>query len=283
MSALALVIVLAAAVGHATWNLLSKQVAGGAGFVWIYISVSVVLFAPAVLAVVLIRPRPFGALGATFVLGSALIHSAYFILLQRSYRVGDLSLIYPLARGSGSMFSAAAAILFFGERPSALAIFGALMVGVGVLLFARGAPGTHSMKSFFFGLLIGVLIALYTLWDKHAVSRIGISPLVMQWGTSLGLAVLLAPAALANREEVRREWTLHRKQAIAIGFLIPFSYILVLTALVFSPVSTIAPAREISILIGAVMGAKVLAEGDAERRLLAATMMVLGLVALAFG
>lgn len=283
MNAFALVLVLAAAFGHASWNLLSKQAGGGTGFIWIYCTVSAVLYAPLTLAFVFVRPKHFGTLEAAFVLGSALIHSGYFILLQHGYRVGDLSLIYPLARGSGSLLSTTAAILFFGEHPGWLALLGALVVAVSILLFASPTAGTNSWKDFLFGLLTGVLIAMYTLWDKHAVSKLGISPLIMQWGTSFGLAVLLAPAAVRNWKEVRQEWRVHRKHAIGIGLLSPLAYLLILTAMVFSPVSYIAPAREISILIGAVMGARLLAEGDPQRRLVAATMMVLGVVALAFG
>lgn len=283
MNLLALVLVLAAAFGHASWNLLSKQAGGGAAFVWIYCTASAVLFAPPALAAIFLRPGRFGLWGLAFVAGSALIHTGYFVLLQRSYRVGDLSLVYPLARGGGAMLSTTAAILLFGERPSALALAGAFVVGAGILLFA-GSPGSgQSRRGFWSGLLTGALISMYTLWDKHAVSKVGVSPIVMQWGTTVGLALLLAPTAAKNWDEVRREWKTHRKQALGIGVLSPLAYILVLTAMVFSPVSYVAPAREISILIGAVMGARVLAEGDPQRRLLASAMMVLGVIALAIG
>ena len=283
MSALALALVLAAAFGHASWNLLSKKAGGGASFVWIYTTVSVALYAPITLAALLWQPRHLGLLGLTFVFGSAVIHGGYFVLLQYSYRVGDFSLVYPLARGTGSMLSTISAIVLFGERPSALALTGAFVVGASVVLFAGSSSSDKSRRDFLSGVMTGALIAMYTLWDKHAVSRLGVSPLLMEWGTAVGLTLLLLPTALRNWEQVRREWAVHRKHAIGIGILCPLAYILVLTALSFSPVSYVAPAREMSILIGTVMGARLLAEGHPHRRLVAAGLMVLGVIALAAG
>jgi len=283
MTILALLLVLAAALAHSSWNLLSKQAGGGASFVWIYCTISAVLYAPVALAALLYRPRHFGWLELAFVLGSALIHVGYFVLLQRGYRVGDLSLVYPLARGTGAMTSTLAAVLVFGERPSWVSLLGAFAVGVSILLFAWYSRVGRSPQALFYGTLTGLLIAAYTLWDKHAVSTLRISPVILEWGTTVGLVILLAPTAARNRREVRREWSAHRKHALGIGILCPLAYILVLTALVFSPVSSIAPAREVSILIGAAMGTQVLAEGQPYRRLMAATLMVLGVIALALG
>jgi drug/metabolite transporter (DMT)-like permease len=283
MNALALVLVLGAAFGHATWNLLIKQAGGGASFVWIYCTVSAVVYAPLMLLALFYSPHHLGMIGLTFVLGSAFIHVGYFVLLQRGYRVGDLSLLYPLARGSGALIATVAAMLFFGEHPTRLALLGAFGVGVSILFFAWPSGSGRSPQEFFYGPLTGLLIAAYTLWDKHAVSKLGIPPVVMSCGEMVGLAVLLAPTAARNWQEVRSEWKAHRRHALGIGILCPLSYILVLTALTFSPVSYIAPAREISILIGAVMGTRVLAEGHPRRRLVAATMMVLGVIALAVG
>jgi len=84
-------------------------------------------------------------------------------------------------------------------------------------------------------------------------------------------------------ESARNEWRIHRFEAIGVALLVPLSYILVLTAMKFTPVSYVAPAREISILIGTAMGTRLLSEGDVQRRLAAAGAMVLGVVALAVG
>ena len=134
-----------------------------------------------------------------------------------------------------------------------------------------------------YALITGLFIAAYTLWDKQAVSHFAIMPMVLDWGANLGRAILLTPFALRYSEEAVIEWREHKWEAIAVAILIPLSYILVLTAMSFTPVSYVAPAREISILIGTALGARLLAEGDAPRRLAAAGAMVLGIVALALG
>jgi drug/metabolite transporter (DMT)-like permease len=134
-----------------------------------------------------------------------------------------------------------------------------------------------------YALITGTLIAAYTLWDKQAVSTFAVSPVLLDWGQNLGRTVLLTPLALRQWENTRKEWRTHRVEAVGVALLVPLSYILVLTAMQFTPVSYVAPAREISILIGTAMGTRLLAEGDVSRRLLGACAMVLGVVALSVG
>jgi len=95
--------------------------------------------------------------------------------------------------------------------------------------------------------------------------------------------IVMAPLALRRRAEVEAAWTRQKKAVILVALLCPLSYILVLTAMVFTPVSYVAPAREIGILFGALMGAHWLQEGDVTRRIAAAAAMALGVVALAIG
>lgn len=155
-----------------------------------------------------------------------------------------------------------------------------------VFVLAGGAGGIRfgaSEGAVAYGLLTGAVIATYTLWDQHAVAVLAIPPLVLDWGSSVSRVVILSPVAMRHRDRVRTLWRDQWKVILALGLLNPLSYILVLTALVTTPVSYIAPAREISILLGALLGARLLAEGDARRRLLAAGGMVAGVLALALG
>jgi drug/metabolite transporter (DMT)-like permease len=101
--------------------------------------------------------------------------------------------------------------------------------------------------------------------------------------TVLVTTLLLTPVAMSRRKEIRVLWRAHKPEVLGVAVLSPLSYILVLMALVFTPVSYVAPAREISILIGAAMGARLLSEGDSTRRLIAAGAMVVGIIALALG
>jgi drug/metabolite transporter (DMT)-like permease len=200
--------------------------------------------------------------------------------------VGDLSLVYPLARGTGPLLATAAAIAFFGERPSLLALCGVMLIVAGVFLLTRepkDAQTGRSRSGVAYGLATGVFIAAYTLWDKHAVSALLIPPLLQDWASNLVRALLLTPIAARRGGEVRALWSAHKAALLGVAALAPLAYILVLTALAFTPVSYVAPAREVSILIATAMGAQLLVEGDARRRLLAAGAVVAGVVALALG
>ena len=286
MTAFAFGLVLAAAFIHATWNYLAKRAGdGGAAFVWLFAAISSVFYAPVALFIFFWQKPDIGPLQLVFMVGSALIHLAYFLILQKGYREGDLSLVYPLARGTGPTISTLVAILFLGERPSALALLGAFLVAAGVFSLSGGSVGFRGSRKrgVGYGLLTGITIAAYTLWDKYAVSTLLIPPLLQDYCTNLGRMIMLAPVAFRKWGDVRKEWRIHRKEAIGVGLLCPLSYIMVLTALVSAPVSYIAPAREVSILIAAVMGSRLLAEKDIRRRLPAAVAIVVGVIALAAG
>jgi drug/metabolite transporter (DMT)-like permease len=127
------------------------------------------------------------------------------------------------------------------------------------------------------------MIASYTVVDKQAVSAALIPPILQDWGANLGRVIVMAPLALRRRAEVKAAWKNKKAAVVLVALLCPLSYILVLTAMVFTPVSYVAPAREISILFAALMGAHWLREGDVPRRTAAAAAMALGVVALAFG
>lgn len=127
------------------------------------------------------------------------------------------------------------------------------------------------------------MIAGYTLADKIAVAAYLIPPILQDWAANLGRVFLMTPMAIQARSELMLTWRRAKKEIIAVAVLCPLSYILALTAMVFTPVSYVAPAREISILIAAIMGTQLLAEEDAARRLAASAAMVAGIACLALG
>jgi drug/metabolite transporter (DMT)-like permease len=288
MSAVAVGLIITAAFLHATWNLLVKRAGGGGAFLWLICLLSALIYAPLAIWIVVVQRPQIGSLQLGFMLGSAVLHLVYFTLLTRGYRLGDLSLIYPLARGTGPALSTAAAIVLFGERPTPLAIAGAILV-VGGVFVLTSAPRpqerspAHSRWAVTYGVLTGALIACYTLWDKRAVSVVLIPPLILDWGANFGRLALLTPLAARQWDDVQRHWRLHRREVVGVGVLAPLAYILVLTALVFTPVSYVAPAREVSILIGTLMGTRLLAEGHGARRLTGAAAVAAGVIALALG
>lgn len=286
MSLFALVLLLVAALLHATWNLFLKRVEGGLAFQWLFALLSTAMYLPAVLVFVWFRPPSLSAAAAPAIAVSSVLHTLYYFVLQRGYRAGDLSLVYPLARGTGPFLAVAGAVLLLGEHPPGRVLAGGVLIVLGV--FAVGwttarRPGRQSRAAVAYGLVTGVVIAGYTLWDKYAVSEILLPPLLLDWGTNCGRALLLAPLAWRRGFEVRLAWREHKREALAVALLNPLAYILVLTALEITPVSYIAPAREVSILIGSLLGARLLGERDAKRRLMGAASMVVGIVLLVEG
>ena len=285
MTILGFALVLAAACCHATWNFFVKRINGGPELVWLFSVISVALYLPLAILVI-IRDRPdFGALQIAFIVGSVLLHLAYFLLLQQGYRRGDLSLIYPTARATGPFLSTLAAMLLLGEQMTLQRAAGGAAVIVGVLCltggFRRGAkPVTASL---IFGIGAGVLIGSYTVWDAYAVATLLVPPLLLDYVSSVGRSFLLAPIALRRRRSWPRIGGSTAAASSPLPIFNPLAYILVLYALTFTPVVYVAPIREVSVLITVLMGGLLLQEGDLRRRLGWAALILSGVILLASG
>jgi drug/metabolite transporter (DMT)-like permease len=133
----ALTLILAAAVVHATWNFLNKHAGGHATFTWLVALLSALLYAPATITIIQVWQIKINFVMIGIVAGSAALHTAYFVLLNQGYRIGDLSLVYPIARGTGPLLSSLAAIAFLGERPHLFHLIGFVLVLTGVFVAAR--------------------------------------------------------------------------------------------------------------------------------------------------
>lgn len=219
---LALALVLAAAFAHAFWNLLAKQVgAGSPAFVWLFGAISALIYTPLAVTVILFLRPHLGAVELLFMFGSGVLHLGYFVVLQRGYAVGDLSVVYPLARGTGPLLATTAAVVIFGERPGAVALLGIGLIAAGVFLLARepgGFRGPGLGWGVIYGLLTGAFVAAYTIWDKQAVSAL------LSWSTTLVTTALLTPVAMRRREKVRTLWREHAAAAFGVAILSPLSY-----------------------------------------------------------
>ena len=280
MPLFALALVLMAAFCHATWNLfLKKSQGGGIPFFWLSGCVETLLYAPLALWLIWAGGYRPDALALGMMAGSALIHMAYFIFLDRGYRGGDLSVVYPLARASGPLLTIVAAVLLIGERPALLAVAGAVLIGVGAVLLSGNPLQMLRARAqgVGFALATGAIIAVYTMWDRQAVAAFLIPPVIYYWGSIVARLVLTSPMALRDVPNLRAIWARDKQAVLGVGILSPLSYCLALFAMKLAPISYVAPAREMSILIAALYGTHLLKEGDTVRRLSAAGLMVLGL------
>lgn len=287
MPLVAVALLLAAAVAHATWNYVAKGARSNVQFIFAFALCSEIVYLPLAAGVFLWTRPSLGLDALAFVTVSGLLNIAYFLLLSEGYKVGDLSVVYPLARGTGPALAVVGAIVLFGERPSGLALAGAALVVAGIIVMSWGSSssgGAEMWRSIIFALATGACIAAYSLWDSKGVTIV--TPVLYSYGLDLARLAFLAPLAVATtsgRNEVATIVREQRRAVIAIGVLSPGAYILVLAAYTLAPVSYVAPAREISILFGAVLGLRLLGESDAPRRLAGATAIVAGVFALALG
>ncbi len=286
MSSTALALVLSAALLHATWNLAAKGVTGDrVAFIWLYVVTTAVCWGPVAVVWVVVRgesPDWWWLLGAAV---TAVLHIAYQLVLQRGYAEGDLNLVYPLARGSGPLLTFVFAVVVLGQRPGLLPAAGVLAVVAGVLLIALGRGPRGVRTGVEWGLLTGATIASYTLWDNFSVNRLGVPPLpYFVLGTVLQLPWLFV--LLGRRREPQplgEVWRAARAPVLVVGILSPLAYILVLRALQLAPVALVAPARESSIVVGAVFGWLVLHEPRPARRLVGAAVVLGGIALIAIG
>jgi drug/metabolite transporter (DMT)-like permease len=304
VSPLALALVLAAAVCHAAWNILAHGVSRiGVPFLWWGAVAASLLWLPLVpLTGGLGEAEPWAfGLGVAV---SAVLHCGYMLVLQRGYASGRLSTVYATARGTGPTLTVLVAVTLLGERPSPAAIAGVAVILAGIVAIGcldgrrRGtAPTTTAAAAeasgprspaarrldpgIAWGLATGVAIAIYTVWDAHAVREWAIPPVAYMVGCTLGEIALYAAMLGRRRGELlpvaRRHWS----RILLFGALSPLSYILVLVAMTMAPVALVAPMREVSVVLVSLFGALVLRERRPGWRLAASGLVVAGIALLA--
>lgn len=292
MSAFAIALVLSAAVCHAAWNIVSHGSSGsGLPFLWWGAVIASGLWA-------FVIPFTGGLQGAdpwAFLVGAAgsgVLHIGYMLALQRGYAAGDLTTVYATARGSGPVLTGVFALLVLGERPGPLALVGALVVVLGVIAVGViGCPRTALRTGparrrgippeIVWGVLTGVAIAGYTVWDAISMNRAGLPAVAYFVGFTvtevLGFSVMLL--LLGRRERpslgsvIRTQWG----RLLVFGVLSPLSYILVLTATKIAPIALIAPMREVSVILVSLYSVWRFKQDRAVLRIGAAGVVVAGI------
>jgi uncharacterized membrane protein len=227
------------------------------------------------------------------VVASGVLHVLYYVALLRGYRKADLTVVYPLARGSGPLLSSLVAIVFLGEHITPLGVAGIAGVVAGVFFIAGGRrmlgaahdPARHAAirTGIKYGLLTGAFIASYTVVDGYAVKFVAMSPILLDYFGNFVRVVVLLPTLLRDRVTAREHWRTQWKYALLVAAVSPLAYVLVLYAMQRAPLSHVAPAREISMLFAALIGGQLLGERDRMARIFGAVLIALGVMALAFG
>ncbi|RYF15532.1 MAG: EamA family transporter [Comamonadaceae bacterium] len=293
MPAGALALVLLAGLIHASWNIAAKKAGGDVRFAAFTTVVNIVAWAPLGLWLAWDALPLWGRQEWALLAASAFLHCGYYLFLLRGYRKADLTVVYPLARGSGPLLSSLAAVVLLGERISALGAVGIAGVVGGVFLIAGGpglwrrgqdaAAAQRIRKGMFYGVLSGVFIASYTVVDGYAVKVLLLSPILVDYVGSILRIFVVGVPVLRDLPAARALWRQQWKYAVFVGVVSPVSYVLVLYAMQSAPLSHVAPAREVSMLFAALIGGQLLGEGDRWLRLVGAGCIAAGVMALALG
>ncbi len=278
--------ILIAAALHAYWNFLAKTIPSGAPFVWLVALCSTVILSPLVMWYSLTYGLPTDAKSIGFLAGTAVLHLIYFLTLQQGYQKADLSVVYPLARGTGPLFSTLGAVVFLQEKMNWTGVSGLCLLLTGILLIAgltnASWKNSRNKTGILYGLVIGLMIAAYTVWDGYAVKVLVLSPILIEYFSHPFRVLALTKNAVRQWPEVRSLWRNHLPKVLAISTLGPIGFILVLYAMQTAPIHFVAPARELSIVFGVLLGGKLLSEAHYKTRLAGAFLMLIGIVCLAW-
>ena len=293
MTPLALSLVILAGLIHSLWNIAAKKAGGDVRFVAFTALLMGLIWAPLGLWLGWSAVPLWGAKEWALVTTSGVVHVFYYIILLRGYRKSDLTVVYPLARGSGPLLSSLVALFLLGERVTLFGALGVAAVVGGVFLIA-GGPGlfraaqdpakkARVLTGMAYGLATGVFIASYTVVDGYAVKVVLMSPILVDYFGNFVRLALLLPPLLADRSTAAALWRAQWKYALVVATLSPIGYVLVLFAMQTAPLSHVAPAREVSMLFAALIGGQLLGEGDRALRILGAACIAFGVMALALG
>jgi len=273
--------VLGAALLHAGWNALAKRGGDPVLFLWCVGGLATALYCPLGLWVLAQRGLPLAAV--PFVVATVVLHSLYFFTLGRAYRAGDFSLVYPVARGLGVALVPMLALALFEERLSPLGATGVGLVAAGIFSL-HWRPGAWTRAALLasgtgWAIATGVLIASYSLVDKAGVARL--HPIPYIWLMEAGAVILLTPVALARRGAIGHEWRDNWRTITLAAVMSPTGYLLVLFAFQLSKTAYVVAAREMSIVLSAIIGSVWLGEGSLGRRLLGSAVVLAGVACVA--
>jgi drug/metabolite transporter (DMT)-like permease len=293
MPASSLALVILAGLIHAVWNIAAKKAGGDARFATFSGLLMALMWAPLGIWLGWDVLPTWGRVEWGFVVVSGILHVLYYIALLRGYRKADLTVVYPLARGSGPLLSSLAAILLLGEQITAFGVVGIFAVVTGVF-FIAGGPGLFRAAhdparqagiraGMFYGLLTGVFIAAYTMVDGYAVKFVLMSPILLDYYGNFVRLLFLLPTVLRDRATAAEHWRKQWKYAVVVAAISPIGYVLVLYAMKVAPLSHVAPAREVSMLFAALIGGQLLGERDRLVRIAGAALIAFGVMALALG
>jgi drug/metabolite transporter (DMT)-like permease len=270
-------LVLMAAVMHAAWNVLVKF--GDDALVNMTLIVGMAGLIALAFTPVVSFPDPESWI---FLLGSVLTHIGYYVFLLFGYRYGDLSLVYPIARGSAPLLVGMTSWLFVGEALSAIEMLGVAAISAGIFSLAidRATGREHTWRPVIFGLLTGFTIMGYTLCDGQGVRVAGDKYGYIVWLFVLDSPALIVMAYLRRGPDIFALVARHWKVGVIGGALSMAAYGIAIYAMSQAFMAQVAALRETSVIFAAIFSALILKEHFHPRRYAAVAMVALGAVLL---
>jgi drug/metabolite transporter (DMT)-like permease len=289
MSGFLVAALLGSAVIHAFWNLLLKTAHHRRPVVWWALIVTNLCCAGILIA----RPHSITAVWPLLAV-SAVLEASYYLILTAAYKVGDFSLVYPVARGTAPGLLALWAILVLAERPSPFGVTGILLIaaGVGVVGWSgrigwpsgpSGPSGpSRPSKALALSLLLALVISLYSIIDGVAVRRV--DPVTYTAAMFFLVTLVLTPVLMGQEgwEGIRGVLRLEPLRILGIGIMQLAGYLIVLWVYARAPISYGGAIRESSILVGALFGWRFLGEPFGVRRMVGALVILAGVLLIAW-
>jgi len=271
-----LTIVLFAAGLHAAWNFAAKKAEGDAVVVWLSLAMAALFCLP--FAVVSALSEKALWQSVPFILATGIVHAFYFGLLAHAYEGGEISMVYPVARGTGVAGTPLVALWLIGEHISSTGVIAIIIILVGIALLGVGQLAHHKkLRPLVVALLVGSTIIAYSVIDKVAVGRI--NPVVYVWGMFGLSALFLTPYVLLRHPRMLGAALRYRKRYVfSIGPAAMITYLLILFAFQRGKVSYIVAAREFSVVIGAVLGFAFLGEDLTVKKGLGIAALTAGVI-----
>ncbi|MGH6906126.1 MAG: EamA family transporter [Geminicoccaceae bacterium] len=276
MDPLVLSLVLAAALLHASWNALVK--AGGDPFVRLAVVNAVGGLCAVPLLFLVGRPAPASW---PYLFGSVVVHHAYYLALGYGYRFGDLSHVYPIARGIAPPLVALAAWAFAGESVGPLGLLAILVISGGIVSLAFTDDGRLvAIRPLAFGLATGITIAAYTLFDGLGGRASGDVFGYIAWLFVIDAVPFSVIVAFRYRRRLGPALAVCWRPAAFGGVLSVIAYGLVIWAMSLTPMASVSALRETSVIVAALIGTRLLREPFGTRRVFAASLVAAGVVLL---
>jgi drug/metabolite transporter (DMT)-like permease len=269
----ATLMVLVAAIAHAGWNAIAHTFDDKLAAIMLIALGGTAVAVP----LIVLAPAP-DRRSVPWLIASVLVHLAYQVLLVTSYRLGDFSQMYPLARGSAPLVVTLLAALFVHEVPRPLEVVGVVVVSLGLASLVGGVPHRRELPAVLAALGTGVTIAIYTVIDGTGVRLSGSTAGYTGWLVLLQAVVVIAFAVARRRGALLVQ--ARRKVGLGLlgGVLSLAAYGLVLWAQTRGPLAPISALRETSIVVGAIIGAVVFKESFGVRRVAATLVVACGVI-----